>query len=315
MKVSVVICCYSLDRLPDTLEAVDSVLRQGYHEREVILVVDSNPRLYERLRERLPAGVKVVQSLEGGLSAARNVGVRVSEGEVVAFTDDDALAAEDWLARLVENYSDPQVMAVGGRALPLWEGGPATWLPEELFWVIGCTHRGYADGRRLVRNIHGNNMSFRRGVFERVGYFSPMVGHNRNLLGGDETEFCLRVVSRLPGAKILYDPAAVVYHRVPRERCTAGHLLRRAYGEGVSKAWIRSMVTEKGVALADEGRHLRHLATSCAGRILKMLTRGRIREGLGQGLAVFLAVAATGLGYAVSRFRLFSGRGGAVGRR
>jgi GT2 family glycosyltransferase len=68
------------------------------------------------------------------------------------------------------------------------------------------------------------------------------------LLGSEETEFCLRLKKLKPDAKIVFDPSAVVYHRVPKNRCSLGYALKRAYYEGYSKAIlsrIRSRVEKE----------------------------------------------------------------------
>ena len=314
MKASVVVCAYSLERLADIGRAVDSLLRQTHEDREIVLAVDNNRELYHRLGQSLPrAVVLALNERERGLSPTRNAGVRASSGDVIAFMDDDAVAREDWIERQVSHYADPLVAGVGGRALPAWEDEPARWLPEELYWAIGCTYAGYGDGVRPVRNVHGNTMSFRREVFERVGLFSSVIGHNRNLLGGEETEFCLRIAAAMPEARLVYDPEVLIFHKVPRERCTAGHLLRRAYGEGVSKALIRRAAADRTAALSDESRYLKRLATACPRRILRLLLRGHAATALAQGSALFLAVSGTGVGYALTRARLALRRNGGHG--
>ena len=92
-KVSVIICAYSMERLRDIHEAVDSVLSQTLKPHEVIIAVDHNKELFHRLESEIPTEVKLVLN-EGahGLSETRNVGIRYSSGEIVAFTDDDAVA-------------------------------------------------------------------------------------------------------------------------------------------------------------------------------------------------------------------------------
>jgi glucosyl-dolichyl phosphate glucuronosyltransferase len=305
MNASVVIAAYSNERLSDTLQAIDSVLCQSHPDKEIVLAVDHNAGLYQQLRLKVPGGVKVVlNDGEPGLSATRNTGIEISRGEIIAFLDDDAVAKEDWLAKLARHYTDPAVMGVGGMAVPQWTKQEADWLPPELYWVIGCTYRGYADGRVAnVRNIHGNTMSFRREVFDKIGLFSTRMGHTNNLLGGDETEFCIRLTSRMPGARILYDPAVVIYHKVPPSRLTLRYLVGRAYGEGLSKGMMGSMVQSGNAALSDEKRYLRNMLTVSTRRAVKTLVKGQISYSLKRIIASLLAVGATGAGYMVSRHR------------
>src|SRR5688572_6408497 len=138
LDVSVVICAYSEERWPDLVAAVASARRQTVSAREVVVVVDHNHGLLERARVHLPDVTVVENTSARGLSGARNSGVAAAQGAIVAFLDDDAVAAPDWLARLVAGYGDARVLGVGGAIDPVWGGNRPGWLPEEFFWVVGC---------------------------------------------------------------------------------------------------------------------------------------------------------------------------------
>src|SRR5512135_774025 len=92
-SISVVICAYTEKRWSDLLAAVASLRQQTRKPHEVIVVIDHNPALLARVRTSLP-DVKVIASHEPpGLSGARNCGVAMAQGEVIAFMDEDATAA------------------------------------------------------------------------------------------------------------------------------------------------------------------------------------------------------------------------------
>src|SRR3954454_13060930 len=101
VTVSVVICAYTEERWDDLVAAVDSAWAQTVEPHEVIVVVDHNPALLERVRQEFPRATAVENAAARGLSGARNSGVQVATGDIVAFLDDDALAAPDWLKWLV----------------------------------------------------------------------------------------------------------------------------------------------------------------------------------------------------------------------
>lgn len=310
MKASVIISSYSLERAADVLEAAGSVLHQGYPEKEVILVIDrGKPELFRFLQASVPGIVRVIESEQDqGLSAARNAGIEASTGDIVVFLDDDAIAGEGWLENLISNYRDSQVIAAGGKAIPLWKNRQPTWLPEELYWVVGCTYRGYANGQRTqVRNIHGNTMSFRREVFNKVGGFSNNVGHRGGKpLGGEETDFCLRINSSFPEAKIIYDPQAIITHKVPAHRCTLNYLFRRAYGEGIGKAIINHQNRSIKSPIKVETGYLRYLLTGFLSQRLRKLPSKDFAKILSQVCTVDLTIFATGLGYLVTRLRMMN---------
>lgn len=236
--VSVVICAYTLDRWNDVLAALGSVRRQTAPAREIIVVVDHNPDLLAKLCGlRLP--ITVVENAEQqGLSGARNTGVRAAIGEIVAFLDDDATAADDWLAKLILAYGDPDVFGTGGSVEPRWEVPPRD-LPEELNWVVGCSYRGLPTKRANVRNPIGANMSFRRDEVITAGGFHHSLGRIGTLPSGcEETELCIRIRRRSPLGRVVYEPEARVSHRVPQARTTWRYFVARCYAEGLSKAFL-----------------------------------------------------------------------------
>src|SRR5205085_11168485 len=102
--VTVVICAYTEDRWDDLVLAVESIARQSPAPRELIVVVDHNERLLARVRARYPEHRCVPNEERQGLSGARNTGVRLATGDVVAFLDDDARARSGWPAAIVARF-------------------------------------------------------------------------------------------------------------------------------------------------------------------------------------------------------------------
>jgi len=252
--ISVIICAYTEDRWDDLVASVESVQQQTLSPREIIVVVDHNPNLLKRVREHI-AGVLAVENREvKGLSGARNSGVTVAQGAVIAFLDDDAIAETNWLEHLAACYTDPHVLGVGGKIEPLWLGTRPAWLPEEFYWVVGCTYRGMPEAVQPIRNPIGANMSVRRHTLMAVGGFRESFGCNHDTTekgvafvgpkwlqhhaGDEETEFCIRVTRQWPDAVWLYTPSATIQHRVPVQRTRWTYFLWRCYDEGLGKSTI-----------------------------------------------------------------------------
>src|SRR5579863_4698407 len=147
LAVSVVICVYTERRWTMILEALQSLSVQSRRPDQVIVVVDHNDDLLTLARSELPAWVQVVPNAEpSGLAGARNTGVRLATGDVVAFLDDDAEAAPTWLEELVRHYDDHRVVGTSGLVSAAWpEGRRPRWLPPEFDWVVGCSYRGLPD--------------------------------------------------------------------------------------------------------------------------------------------------------------------------
>lgn len=251
--VSVVICAYSDEREQDLEGAIESLRKQTVPAGEIVVVIDHNDALLDRLKARHTgpnSNIKLVpNSSTRGLSGARNSGVVAASGEIIAFIDDDALAAPDWLEHLTAGYT-PSVMGVGGPVEPFWLSGRPAWFPEEFDWVVGCTFRGMPEDTAYVGKLIGCNMSFRREVFESIGGFRSDIGRiGSKPIAGEETEFSIRLRQRQPDTKLVYEPRAKVKHRVPAARARWSYFRSRAYYEGVSKALVSAMVgTADGLA-------------------------------------------------------------------
>jgi GT2 family glycosyltransferase len=298
--LSVVICAYTLDRWGDILAAVASVRGQDRPAGEVVLVVDHCLALYERASRELP-GVRVVPSSgRRGLSGARNTGVAVALGDVVAFLDDDATAEPGWAERLLARYDDPAVVGVGGRVRPRWSTQRPVWFPPEFDWVVGCSYRGLPERPSRVRNFIGANMSFRRTELLAAGGFLESLGRvGTGPAGCEETELCLRLAARRPDAVLWYEPAAQVRHRVPEARTRWSYFRTRCYGEGLSKALV-ARYSGSGPALASERAYLRSTIPRALGRSLRRAGRP---GGLRTAGALAAGVGATVAGYLVGRIR------------
>ena len=294
--VSVVICAYTEERWEETLKAVASVQSQEPGPHQIILVVDHNPELQTRLAERLSDDVRVVpNNNERGLSGARNTGVALATGDIVAFLDDDAVAHAGWLAGLTRSYADPDVIGVGGRAEPGWDIRRPAWWPGEFDWIVGCTYTGMERG--VVRNLLGCNASFRRDLFA-IGGFSSDIGRSardRRPLGGEETEFCIRAAKARPGGVFVYDDQAIITHHVPLTRQSFSYFRSRCLAEGRSKAKVTESVGFRA-GLATERRYS---AVTLPAGVLRGLRRGAHGDwaGLLSAGAIIVGLMYTTLGY------------------
>jgi GT2 family glycosyltransferase len=295
--VTVVICAYTLERWDWLLDVIESLRPQTFAPKEVLVVIDHNEDLYERLT-RIVDDVTVTRNIgQRGLSGARNTGVAMADSEIVAFLDDDAVAAPDWLERLTAMYDDPDVLAVGGRVEPIWEAGRPGYFGEELDWIVGCSHRGMPRVASEVRNVIGANMSFRLEAIRQVGGFNLSLGRQGSKpLGCEETEMCIRSTIGSPGSRIVYEPAAVVRHHVPASRGTLRYILSRSWSEGISKAQVSHIVGHKR-ALGPERRYVRRVLPRAILSGLRDWGWHGNREGLTRAGTVLAVLACTSGGY------------------
>ena len=297
--ISVVICAYTEDRWEDTLAAVDSVQRQSYTPAEIIVVVDHNPTLYERLKKELFNVTVVENSERPGLSGGKNTGVSLARTEIVAFLDDDAVADSKWLESFADSYSDKAVIGVGGMTLPAWDTERPSWFAEEFDWVVGCAYQGMPRSRGQIRNLHGGNASFRREVFRVVGGFSNGIGRSAadKPHGCEETEFCIRLNQSLPGSVLLFDDRAIIWHRVSALRCRFSYFRSRCYAEGRSKALVSARVGAAD-ALSTERKYMTSTLPLGVLRGCRDAMCGH-PSGLGRSATIIAGLTATVTGFIV----------------
>jgi len=201
-----------------------------------------------------------------GLSESRNVGIKYAKGDIIAFFDDDAVADENWIMELVRMYEEYGAIAAGGKLVPLWIGGKMDFLPEEYYWLIGATHRGFADGITEVRNTFGSNISFKREVLDVLGGFRGEMGvKGSGALQGEETEMCERMKQRF-GKGVMYNPDAVVHHKIFSGRMKIKFLLRRAFWQGYSKRAMKEM----GYSMDVESDFLKNICYGILARIINI---------------------------------------------
>lgn len=293
--VTVIICAYADERWNDLVAAVASVQRQ--QPSEIIVVIDHNQRLLERARKRFTTAMIVPNTRPRGLSGARNCGLACATGMVVAFLDDDATVAPEWLPRLRAAYHDKRVLGVGGPVEPAWTSARPRWFPDEFDWVVGCTYRGLPEEPAAVRALIGANMSMRREVFETVGDFHGGVGRvGARPVAGEETELCIRARQRWPERFWLYEPGVRVRHRVPHQRASFAYFRARAFGEGMSKARISRLVGVSDGTAAERAYTFRTLPRGIRRNLLGVFRRGDL-FGFARGGAIVVGLAFTMAGY------------------
>jgi glycosyltransferase involved in cell wall biosynthesis len=294
---SVVLCAYTERRFDQLSKAIQAVLDQTLAPDEVIVVVDHNDRLLELVRGAFPGVRAVANAGRQGLSGARNTGVSVSRSPIVAFLDDDALPRADWLAKLVEPYDDPSVVATDARCIPAWPGPRPRWFPAEFDWVVGCSYRGLPQTISEVRNPIGAAMSIRRTALEIAGPFREDIGRiGKKPIGCEETELAIRITQRIPGSRILHVPDAQVSHTVTVERERLAYFINRCHAEGLSKTLVTGSVGT-GDGLASELRYTTRTLPLGVIRGIRDALRGDL-AGLGRAAAIILGLSTTTLGYA-----------------
>jgi glycosyltransferase involved in cell wall biosynthesis len=244
MKYSILIATYNrATELAETLEGLKRITTTDSWE---VLVVDNNSNdatraVVEAAMPGFPAPLRYLFEQEQGKAAALNTGIRQAHGDILVFTDDDALVAPDWLDRAGVALAETGGAYVGGRVFPRWETARPEWIPTRggrLWAVIALLDYGTRP-REFGRGIGwplGVNMAVRAAVFRVHGLWwdnrYDRVGNT--LRGQGQREWCLRV--RAAGLRGFYVPEMVVHHLVPADRLVKQYFRRWFYWYGITRA-------------------------------------------------------------------------------
>lgn len=214
-NVAVVICTHNR---PSVLERCLKRLRQINDPAFSVVVVDSAPDSSEAESVAARYGAQYEVSTLMGLSRARNVGTRATDANIIAYLDDDMVPHARWLASLIAEFSDKDVMAATGPvlALELADGsnvdlqlavGLVPWGPHR--FQIDQSSRQWFE-RTNFGGIGDGNVALRRSAFERIGGFDERLGRGAPIDISEEHYAYFRLVEY--GFKIAYTPQAVVFH-------------------------------------------------------------------------------------------------------
>ncbi len=220
-KVSVVVASYNGARTLKT--CLESLGKLNYPDYEVLLVDDGSTDTTQQIASLFP-NVRYVPQMHQGLSVARNTGIYSSSGEIIAFTDSDCRADEDWLYYLVSSLLSSNFIGVGGH----------NFLPPEDSLVAAAVqvspgapaHVMLTD--RVAEHIPGCNMAFYKWALLEIGGFDPIF-----IKAGDDVDVCWRLQQR--GYKIGFSPAGFVWHY---RRSTLRAYLRQQTGYGEAEALL-----------------------------------------------------------------------------
>jgi glycosyltransferase involved in cell wall biosynthesis len=196
-------------------DCLASLSMLDYPNYEVVVVDSSADRTADIAKSF--RGVRVVKNSKPGFANARNLGVRKSRGEIIAFTDADCIVPRDWL-KLVSHLKGKTV-AAGGAALP----------PKDSDFVGKCVSclglpAGGALGTEIMVDISTCNAVFLKKAIEKVGYFDSRLMH-----GTEDSDMSKRIKEAGYGIAIV--PDSFVFHKTRSGR----EFLRWCYRRGKAK--------------------------------------------------------------------------------
>ncbi len=261
VAVSAIICTRNR---PDLIaQAVGSVLSNTYPNFDLVVIDQSDDdRTGEIVRARMSEHPKLryMHSTVAGLSRAYNTGIRESQGQILAFTDDDCVVPPDWIANIAAAFGrNPDAELLYGqvrRADALQ--GVAGNCPELLF--NRAEKIGPGHGFRVIGM--GANFAARRSIFERIGGFDQALGGGGPLKSSQDFDFQYRVFRA--GATVLLEPRSTVDH----------------YG---LRSWAQWPATMRAYGFGDGAFYFKHVRCGdvlALGLLSRQLARYAAREAL-----------------------------------
>jgi glycosyltransferase involved in cell wall biosynthesis len=202
---------------------LDSLARLNYPDYEVILVDDGSTDATPEIVSHYST-VRYLRQTNHGLSVARNTGITASQGEIVAFTDSDCRADEDWLYYLVGDLLTSRFTGIGGHNFLPPEDSPVA--AAVLVSPGGPAHVMLND--RVAEHIPGCNMAFYKWALAEIGGFDPIFTK-----AGDDVDVCWRLQQR--GYRLGFNPAGFVWHY---RRSTVKAYLKQQRGYGEAEAML-----------------------------------------------------------------------------
>jgi glycosyltransferase involved in cell wall biosynthesis len=226
-SISVVVC--SRNGARTIRECCEGLGKLDYPDFEVIVVDDGSTDDTADIADEY--GFRVIRTPNRGLSSARNTGLEAANGEIVAYTDDDAYPDPHWLSYLAYTFTTTSYAAVGGPNIPPPGDGPMAGCIASA--PGGPVHVLLSD--REAEHIPGCNMAFRKADLQAVGGFDPQFR-----VAGDDVDVCWRLTQS--GRALGFCPAAMVWHH---RRGSARTYWKQQRGYGRAEALLESKWPQK----------------------------------------------------------------------
>lgn len=248
LDVTVAICTYG--RYNGAVRALESIASQATSNVVVqqIIVVDNAPDYASAARATFIdtaasfPRVRIIVEPQLGVSHARNRALYSCTSPLIAYLDDDCRASPQWLNALVSTYlsAGAGVGGVGGRVEGEWSVPPPPWLSAPLLQYLSLLDWGPARLPVLPpRYLLGGNVLYPVDDVKRVGGFRCYLGRiGDTLLSNEEVDLCDRLV--YCGARLIYEPAALVTHVIDPSRLTVQWFRRRVFWQAISDVLLDS---------------------------------------------------------------------------
>ncbi len=228
--ISVIVPAYNCS---DTItKCIESLLAQDYPNYEIIIVDDGSTDDTHDICRSYDDRIKLIQTSNGGPSRARNIGVREARGDIVAFTDSDCLAHEQWLNQLNRGFDKGLVAGVGGNQVSPSDESHFGKTIQDTLSILGFATSYMKPHSSITKTQHNPscNSAYRKKCFEEIG------GFDESMWPGEDVDLDYRLMQR--GYTLIRNPEAIVSHYRPQSIPELSGMMRR-YGVSAYNLLIR----------------------------------------------------------------------------
>jgi glucosyl-dolichyl phosphate glucuronosyltransferase len=260
------VCICTQDRPSYLRDCLDGLRGQSAaRDRFAIVVVDSASRAEAAVGIAFLAvqhDARLIRLDQPGLSVARNAGAWAARTPFIAYIDDDAIPASDWIAAILDAIARPgrPPALIGGRILPKWEAQLPAWWPKSLRGVLSIIeYEGEGEYRTLALpsglEPYGANMVVHVLALLAAGGFVTEVGRGGDRMLSDE-DVHLAWSLQNAGHSVRYDSRIVVHHQIQARRLEPDWLLTRLYWQGASTVLTRRLLRQPQMVWGELPRRL-----------------------------------------------------------
>jgi cellulose synthase/poly-beta-1,6-N-acetylglucosamine synthase-like glycosyltransferase len=187
IRISVIVPTYNEEK--NIVNCMEAISRQTLPRKEYEIIIVDGPSK-DRTKELAKRYVdKFIIQKSKGISGARNDGVRIAKGPIIATTDADCIVPKDWLERILKNLEDKRYIAVCGSDGPIEKNLKARTL---YFFLKNIIH---LLSFFKIYCLGGTNSAFRKREFMKIGGY-------KNLAYSDDADLGIRLKKI---GKIKYD--------------------------------------------------------------------------------------------------------------
>lgn len=259
--------CVILPTYKDTerlRRCIKSLKNQKYpSESFEVVIIDNDTDTSGRLEIDLPENFKIYFEPKKGSYSARNKGLSLSVGEIIAFTDSDCIPQDDWLCTAASMFKNqPAITRLSG-AIDIFREPESSWLVSK-FESITAFNQKYNATKGVAVTA---NLFVKRSVFDKVGKFDD------SLMSGGDIEWNQRATEA--GVTLSFCQDVRVSHPARKSIKDLVRKFRRVVGGGFNRAknsrnvfrfilWHFIPPVRYGNVLIQDGKKMHEVMFACS---------------------------------------------------